>query len=102
MYCMFYVFVEVIICSAFLLIYFIVISYAVASYVTLFLIEAGELATGEQLSWFVSCSYETPEMVVAQLERLHVALQAVVALRTYLSLSSASLTQFTAQVSCFG
>ncbi|XP_071540637.1 protein zwilch homolog [Panulirus ornatus] len=65
-------------------------------YINIF--QAGELATGEQLSWFVSYDKESPEVVVSQLERLHIALQVVVALRTYLSLSSASLTQCTTQV----
>ncbi|XP_042210616.1 protein zwilch homolog isoform X2 [Homarus americanus] len=65
-------------------------------YINIF--QAGELATGEQLSWFVSNCETSPEMIVAQLERLHVALQVAVALRMYLMLPQASLTQFTAQV----
>ncbi|XP_045624932.1 protein zwilch homolog [Procambarus clarkii] len=65
-------------------------------YINIF--QAGELATGVQLSWFVSNSEDSTEMVIIQLERLHVALQAVLALYTYLSLPPASLTQITEQV----
>lgn len=65
-------------------------------YISIF--QVHELATGEQLSWFVNNSEASPEMIIVQLERLHVALQVVVSLRTYLRLPPASLTQFTAQV----
>lgn len=57
--------------------------------------------TGEQLLWFIeerSASSEDRMLAVDQLERLHVALQAVVALRTYLSLPWASMAHFTDQV----
>lgn len=58
--------------------------------------------TGEQLAWFVrgeaAATGSDMSHIIAQLERLHVALQVVVALRTYLNLSLTSLTHFTAQV----
>ncbi|XP_050714558.1 protein zwilch homolog [Eriocheir sinensis] len=71
-------------------------------YINIF--QAGELVTGEQLAWFVrgeaaaGGAGSNMSHVIAQLERLHVALQVVVALRTYLNLSLTSLTHFTAQV----
>lgn len=69
-----------------------------------FLLVAGELVTGEQLAWFVkaeaaTAGSEDTSHIVDQLERLHVTLQVVVALRTYLNLSLISLTHLTAQVS---
>lgn len=57
--------------------------------------------TGEQLLWFIgdgSASSENMMVAVDQLERLHVALQTVVAVRTYLSLPWASMAHFTDQV----
>lgn len=62
--------------------------------------------TGEQLAWFVrgegaAAGNEDISYMVDQLERLHVALEVVVALRTYMNLSLTSLTHFTAQVSEF-
>lgn len=57
--------------------------------------------TGEQLAWFLGdklTGSEAMKVVINQLERLHVTLQVVVALRTYLSVPLASLTHFTDQV----
>ncbi|KAK8400377.1 hypothetical protein O3P69_003217 [Scylla paramamosain] len=68
-------------------------------YINIF--QAGDLVTGEQLLWFIedrSSNNEDMVSAVDQLERLHVALQAVVALRTYLSLPWASMAHFTDQV----
>lgn len=67
-------------------------------YINIF--QAGELATGEHLSWYVKAvpgEIEPPESLM-KLSRLHCALQAVVILRTYLNLPTASLTQYTVQV----
>nr|XP_027216269.1 protein zwilch homolog [Penaeus vannamei] len=63
-------------------------------YINIF--QAGDLATGEQLSWFVGYT-DCMEDSVMQLEKLHVALQVVVLLHTYLNLPSSALVQFTAQ-----
>ncbi|MPC47451.1 hypothetical protein E2C01_041198 [Portunus trituberculatus] len=64
--------------------------------------QAGELVTGEQLLSFIgdgSVSSDNMMLAVDQLERLHVALQAVVAVRTYLSLPWASMSHFSNQAS---
>ncbi|KAK4313049.1 hypothetical protein Pmani_015570 [Petrolisthes manimaculis] len=71
----------------------------------------GELTTCEQLSWFVSSSGgnsgvggsgsindDIYQCTIDQLGRLHVALQVVVALRTYLSLPPPTISHFTVQV----
>ncbi|CAL4147488.1 unnamed protein product, partial [Meganyctiphanes norvegica] len=67
-------------------------------YINIF--QGGELATGEHLSWYVKAvpgEIEAQESLM-KLSRLHCALQAVVILRTYLNLPTASLTQYTVQV----
>lgn len=64
-------------------------------YINIF--KAGELVTGDQLSWYVMNPDESTENMAALLEKLHVGLQVVVILRTYLNLPPASLAYFTAQ-----
>jgi len=67
-------------------------------YINIF--QGGELATGEHLSWYVKAvpGEIGPQESLLKLSRLHCALQAVVILRTYLNLPTASLTQYTVQV----